>query len=153
MANEIIKAGYRITVESWENDLDVYATEVVEGLSKEECQLYANICKAFLNDRIGRHVYKLCNIYEPSDAQCDHVVDTIISFVKASGLKKYNGGDLKEIFEDGPHMRDYQVDLTYEILSDLGLTNKGDFYTRVVDKYAITYVENDIVLPDVTKDF
>lgn len=33
-----IKAGYRLTVTSWENDADNYRTVSVDGLSEEHCR-------------------------------------------------------------------------------------------------------------------
>lgn len=43
--NKIIPAGYRLTIHSYENDLDAASVEIVEGLSEDRTRFLLDMCR------------------------------------------------------------------------------------------------------------
>lgn len=135
-----IKAGYRITCVSWENDADHYRTIVKEGFSLEETKLIAEIASAMMNRESG-----LENNYEAS----------------ARALAKGNKFFLK-IFEKYKHLFDeHDMDLYREdhyaiveyITDNLTGYSVEGYALRVLDSIVIEHIPQDIVIEDVTDLF
>ncbi len=142
-----IKAGYRLTVVSWENDGDNYNTKVIEGLTKEETTFFIGCCKVFSSK--NRDKNNIGNMYAPSYKEIEQFVKVlkevavdhsyIVLSDKYSHYFKYNDD---EEFTDSMH----------EMLYDFGLTS-GEFYTRVCESYKVDYTPHDIHMHDVTEEF
>ncbi len=67
-----IKAGYRLTVTSWENDGDNYNTKSQDGLTKEESVFLVELITLF-KSRHNRHGLSRTfgNMYDPSDKEIE----------------------------------------------------------------------------------
>lgn len=140
----IIKAGYRLTVTSWENDADNYATKVIDGLTFERARICAAYCELFNSDDAVR------NAYEPDDDEIATIDERVASVARA------DAGFIAHVFDAiGEDATDEQIrDYVFEtIISEMGLCWRSDFYTRVCDSWRIEYVEQDINIPDVTDKF
>lgn len=137
----IIPAGYRLTVDSWENDADNRRTVVVEGLSFEKCAFYVELCKLMQDDR-----YR--NLYEPDDGEVEAAQKAFQRLVKKQ-LKKHGTVDID--FDDLDDL-EMLADHVGSILYDLGLAG-GDYFTRVCDAWKVEYIDAPIVMSDVSKEF
>ena len=139
----IIPAGYRITVDSWENDGDNSRTKTIEGLSEQDAKFAVDFALLF-GSRNGKDE-GFGNLYEPSDKEMNKVGEAIKEVVaKHSPLPK----DLSEVFEDA----DSDVFCMLEYAYDLGLTG-GEFFTRVLDGIKVEYIPEPIEIQDVTTKF
>lgn len=134
-----IKAGYKIEVISWENDGDNYSTKSKEGLTKEQTQLYVDICN-LMSGEFG-------NMYEPDNAETD-----ALNVEVADILLKHKDTVL-ELFDEDVAILDNEMcegifrDVHYDLFGS------SEFYTRRLDKLTVTYVPYELVLEDVTEQF
>lgn len=126
-----IKAGYRITVVSWENDGDNYRTKTVDGLDEATARYHVDLLKLLSNNKFG-------NMYDPSTEEIDEFRAEIIKVMEAHN----------QISEEAKYSFDHA-------LEDVGeYTGYGeDFYTRVVERIAVEYVPQEIELEDVSSKF
>jgi len=139
----IIPAGYRITVDSWENDGDNSRTETIEGLSEQDAKFTVDF--ALLFGSVNGKDEGFGNLYEPSDQEIEGLNKAIKRVVaKHSPLSS----DLHEVFEDV----DSDIDVYLEYAYDLGLTG-GDFFTRVLESIKVEYIPEPIEIQDVTAKF
>lgn len=146
MSNTIIPAGYRITVQSWENDADCYAKNIEEGLTAEQTKLYVDALKLLESapyDNPKGHG----NLYEPNEAQLMALAVSVKGVLDRHGIVLEDlTGDMEE---DADVYNDYFV---CELVGDL--TSGGDnFYTRIVSSIKVEYVPQPIELLDVTAEF
>lgn len=141
-----IPAGYRLTVVSWENDGDNYNTKVLEGLSRETCQMYVDLCK-LLGVSNGHRDRNLSNLYEPSEDQIEKLTDAFMPIV----AKYLHTVIPLEDIEDATN-KEYVCDYIMSVLYDLGLSC-GEWYTRVCESVTIELVPQDVLFEDVTKEF
>lgn len=151
MKETIIPAGYRLTVDSWENDADNGKTEILSGLSKEQVQFFTDLCK--LHSKSSWELGYYGNMYEPSEDEVENHVKVMQDVVsKYPSLQK----DMEQLFlkeetyegENQDTIREFFFDYLY----DLGLTGT-DYHTRVCERYTVEYVPMDIIIPDVTEEF
>ncbi len=76
----IIPAGYRVTIESWENDGDNATTKVLEGLTEQDAKFvvdFASLFKSQNNKKPG-----IGNMYEPDDEERAQVAKAVTAVVK-----------------------------------------------------------------------
>ena len=135
----IISAGYRLTVESWENDADNHNTKVMEGLTFEQCNLFVDLCKLMEGDEPD-----VANLYEPDEDELQRLNDALVE------VARRHPTFMAEL-EDGATDEDIN-DAMMSILHDLGLAG-GDFTTRVCSEWKVELVPVQIVLTDVTEEF
>ncbi len=128
-----IKAGYRLSVTSWENDADNYQTKIKEGLSEDQTRLYLDLCKLHTS-RNDRKDPGFGNLFEPDDE--------IIAL--------YEEAVAKILSNHGSSIDHGDVD---DLLGDLGLVGSSEFYTRVLDNFEVDFIEKTIQIEDVTKKF
>lgn len=130
-----IPAGYRLTVVSWENDADNYNTKVLMGLDASDVRFYVDLCKT-----LSRNSKKnFANMYDPGRVEKEKFFEHLKTIIETHNRTDY---------QDAQYWQDHIMELLY----DLGLSG-GDFFTRVCDKFQVEYIEQPIVLDDVTKDF
>lgn len=129
----VIKAGYRLTVTSWENDADNYNTVVVDGLTKDQVELAVDFIKLVAKSSCNHKGY-YGNMYDPDDGEIAQF-DAAITEV----LKKHN---IEE---------EYPLDYARELYWDYGLAS--EFYTRVAEKVVVEFVPQDIEISEVTTEF
>lgn len=147
-----IKAGYRLTITTWENDGDNYNTKVLEGLDKADVQFHVDILKLF--DRSSWNgPNDFGNMYEPSGDEIYRLAVAIRKVaVKHEALVREKAEWLlDEIGEDEDEQPEY-MDGAYDFLYDLGI-GSGEFYTRVCESIKVEYTPTDIKLQDVTAEF
>lgn len=135
-----IKAGYRTTCVSWENDADYYRTIVKEGLSFAEAKLIGELASAMLTRKSG-----LENNFEASDRDL------------AKGHKFY-----LKIFEKHKELfcehdlnlfrQDHYAIVEYITDNLTGYSVEG-YALRVLDSIVVEHVPQDIILEDVTEQF
>ena len=66
----IIKAGYRITVTSWENDADYYNTNTVDGLDEQETKFHVDLLKLIAGSNCNDSTV-FGNMYDPRDSKLE----------------------------------------------------------------------------------
>jgi hypothetical protein len=126
----IIKAGYRLSVTSWENDGDNYQTHSIDGLNEEKVKNLIELVSLFESRNSSKN--KFGNIYEANKFERENLDLELKQFLNALG--------------DVDIIKDHW-------LSSLGLFRTGDFYTRVFEEFTVEYVPTEIVIEDVTKKF
>jgi hypothetical protein len=124
-----IKAGYRVTVKSWENDGDHYNTITKDGLSEEDVKLYVDILKLARED--------FGNMYDPSDKELEDFGNAVKKVFDKHG-RAYDESNCEE--EGG------------EIIGEF-CGYSEHYFTRVVEKITVEYVPQEIVIEDVTTKF
>ena len=140
----IIKAGYRLTVNSWENDADYHQSITVDGLIKIQVEFLIKFLSLFTSDKYG-------NIYgEISDAKEEALikeVNQVISLYR-------NNPNLERDFGNLLNVEEIDLDLD-DIISLVGdyLDYSENYYTRVFDGYIVEYLPEDIHIEDVTEQF
>lgn len=132
--DNIIKAGYRITVTSWENDADNYNTKILEGLTLEDAKFTVDFIKLFTSQN-SRPNPGIGNMYEPSEGEIEKANQAVADvFNKHEWPTNFN-------FEDWTY-------IAYE----LGLSC-GEFFTRAMESFVVEYIPEDIVIKNVTGEF
>ena len=131
-----IPAGYRLTVESWENDGDNEITKIIEGIQNDDdVMFYVALCKMHeMNTPYS-------NLYEPKD----HVIEA------------YNEA-IQELIVRFPNMTYYDQPLVdhnsvSDITSLMGLGASEYYLSRVCDSFKIEYIKEDITFEDITDRF
>lgn len=135
----VIKAGYRITVVSWENDADNYRTITRDGLLKEEAQRDVEFLKLIAGS-YNRHDTDnkvFGNLYEPRPPALEAFTDAVRQLMAKYGI---------EVNEEWP------LDYFLEEVCEYTGWSEG-YTTRVVDQITVEYVPTEIVIEDVTKEF
>lgn len=135
-----IKAGYRITSVSWENDGDNYRTVIKEGLKEEETKLIGEIGKLMKSRKSG-----LENSYEPDDKELNkgHAFYLPV-FEKYEHL--FSKHDMSIYRADAYGIMSYIVD------NITGYSAEG-YALRVLESMKIEYFPEDVVIEDVTKKY
>lgn len=134
----VIKAGYRITVTSWENDLDHYQVVSLDGLSRESVAVLVSMCKLFMHCRDVSYDKRVYNLYEPEDEDVARVQTAITDVLRSHGVLGTEG-----------YMDETDAE---ELLMDLGLMG-SEFFTRVCESFVVEHVPSEIILSDVTSEF
>lgn len=133
MKYNLIRAGYRVSVTSYENDADNFNTEVIDGLSESQAQFVVKLCKLHKSGEYG-------NMYEPTEREVDE-------YEKA----------VTELFKEAHDIPlDWEItdfDSMQEAISALGLCSIGDYYTRVCDSIMVEYFPEYIYVQNVTDQF
>ena len=132
----VIKAGYRVTVTSWENDADYYRTESSLGLTKEEAQRDVEFLKLIKGSHCNNNKV-FGNLYEPRDSE----VEAFSAAVKPL-MDKYE-------VEYDP---EYPLDVFIDIVSEYTGYSEG-YTTRNVESIIVEYIPEDIHIEDVSKEF
>lgn len=135
-----IKAGYRITSVSWENDGDHYRTVIKEGLKEEEAKLIGEIGTLMKTRKSG-----LENAYDASEKELakGHTFYLPL-FENHSNLFSKHDMDLYR--QDCYGIIEYITDMI------TGYSSEG-YALRVLESMKIEYFPEDVVIEDVTKKF
>lgn len=137
----IIKAGYRLTATSWENDADHYAAEVMDGLTEAEVRMYVEL-GTYLGSGYGENDFG--NMYVGSSRD-DKVVK--VRQVLSEVIKKHRGA-----FENDDHF-EFAVCEPIEFVNDKLLGYSDDYLMRVLQEIKVEFIPNDIVIQDVSDQF
>jgi len=140
----VIPVGYRMVIESWENDADAWNTKTIDGLSLAEAKLASRICQKFMDDDdVG-------NLYDPSEEEMDFMNSEVMKIIEESGVKKFKDIVLHGKSKYSEEKEDI-ADIVSEVLYILGLTGVSEFYTRRCDSYNVLKVDEPVRFKDVTK--
>lgn len=153
MKQTIIPAGYRVTIESWENDADNYKTKIVEGLQKPSVEFLIDFAKLFHSRNNWNGPKGHGNMYDPHANELNNFREAYVEVIKKH-IAKDTEQTLLQYFwdEDNNKLYDDQHDGVMELAYELGLSG-GDFYTRVFESAKVEYIPNEIILQDVTEEF
>lgn len=131
----VIKAGYRVTVTSWENDADSYSTRTIDGLDENKVRFHVDLLKLIAGSNCNDSTV-FGNMYEPSDKETEAFEKAVIEV-----LEKHDAG------YEGCEA----LDIAHDIIGDY--TGYSEFYTRVVDSIVVEYVPQEIIIEDVSTKF
>jgi hypothetical protein len=131
----VIKAGYRVTVTSWENDADSYSTRTIGGLDENKVRFHVDLLKLIAGSNCNDSTV-FGNMYEPSDKETEAFEKAVIEVLEKHAIPNEGFGAL-----------DIAIDTIYEY------TGYSEFYTRVVDSIVVEYVPQEIIIEDVSTKF
>lgn len=139
-----IKKGYRVEIQSWENDGDCYNTKVIETESKKFVKLIVDVCKV-LKSRSNNNRC-VGNMYDPNESELSKIKNIVkpILIQNSEAVYDFYGNDCN-IEENA---LDVFSELHYELCG-----GSENFYTRVVSKFSVSYSPVDIEIADVTAEF
>lgn len=131
-----IKAGYRITVTSWENDADNYRTISKDGLTEAETQSYVDMLK-LLKGSYCNNKNVFGNLYEPRDSEIEQFKAAICPIMDKHGIE---------------YEQEYPTDVFCDIVGDFTGYAEG-YLTRVVEKIVVERVPEEIKIEEVSNQF
>lgn len=146
----IIPAGFRVTINSWENDGDAKRSEIKEGLSREMAAFYVDVAKLFYSKNNYRGPKGFGNMYSPSKEELKeaHAAAKQVILKHFTAFCKMWGEDYDVAILDS---EDALYDFTSELHYDL--FGASDFQFRVLESVKVEHVPNEIRMNDVTKEF
>ena len=144
MKQTTIEAGYRLSINSWENDGDHRKTKVLEGLSKELVQFYVELLKLFKSQNYNDDRTAFGNMYEPEDYLLQNAADAI------KGVADAHRGTLDAL---DPGEYDYVTGYPCDYVGDYLLGYSEHYTYRVFESFKVQLVPSEIVLQDVTDLF
>ena len=128
MNKVVIKKGYTVEVESWENDGDNYRTRTLTVDNKDYALAILNMCKVLFNDDYDVGIGNMI------DGENDEAFSKIIAYVSN-----------KPIITEGAKTDTEKVDIVLNINYDL--LGSSEFYiSRVFESGSIVYSSEDIIL-------
>jgi hypothetical protein len=129
----IIPRGYRLTIDSWENDADNRVKKVLEGLTREDAAFYVDICRllSYTNPKNNNRDTRVNNLYEPADEEIARATKVLAKIDKKHGKEAGTAED---------------------VLGDLRLAGEN-YLTRVCESWKVEYLPEEILMQDVTKEF
>mgnify|MGYP003665986908 CR=1 FL=1 len=139
------KAGYLLTVSSWENDLSNKNSKQLHYTDKTKVQQAVAFCKLFTKSHRERDGVFVGNLYNPNQVEHGRVERIFYNFHLS------NNGFIDEDAA-APAEPDLICDWCLDIAYEFGLTG-SDFYTRMCDKIEVIYFKEDVHCEDVTSDF
>jgi hypothetical protein len=145
----VAKQGYRLTVNSWENDADNRRSETKDGLIYEEVAFYVNFAK-LMYPKNGRGSKKgFGNLYEPDEKETGKLLSAFYEVIQKHKATAYR---LLSIENDSELLdSDVMSDIFGEMHDEL--FGSGEFYTRVLDDLEVVFFAEDIEADEVTKEF
>ena len=144
-----IKAGFRLEVETWENDADNYRTEVLDGLTEAEVKFYVEVAKAHYskNDPSKKG---FGNMYEPDKEEEKEYTDAMRAiFRKHISVLNKIWDDFEPSWIDEESFLDMVNNVNYK----LGLNGSEYYFTRVTDSIKVSHTPLVIYLEDRTAEF
>lgn len=137
-----IKAGYRLTVTSWENDADNYNTIIKDGLEESYVRYIITLLSLV---RQSSHDGGFGNLYEPDNIELDELSKAILDL----------GDDVvAKITEDFLSKDPAELAYQYgEVIGDYTGYGEENRFTRVVESIIVEYVPQEITIEDVSAQF
>lgn len=135
-----IKAGYRLSVTSWENDGDNNRTITKDGLQESEVKYIIKLLSLIKNsdDSFG-------NMYDPDDSELDELSQGILDL----------GDDVVTKLTEEFSSKD-PAELPYQYAEEIGEYTgycEENRFTRVVESIIVEYVPQEITIEDVSAQF
>lgn len=166
MADKVIKAGYMITVDSWENDGDNGRELSVDGLTRTQVEYYKDLLYLVSNSyhdtsTLGITFYGNMtddgydeielgeNDPEPTGHN-DIVEGTHRGFRRA--VRRINN-KYRNLIKDIPEEDLRSFEYGFDIIQNFTGYGSDWYYTRVIESIKVHYNPEEIILVDVTRDF
>lgn len=148
-----ILAGYRVTVESWENDADNYRTKIKEGLTQQQVTFVVEVLSHMKSSSNGGKERGMWgNMYDPKQDDRDAFGAFFFEIVQRHAPVSYELMGWED--EDIEAFKDGDDDLPYVMLEFITeFTGSSEFFTRVVSKIVVELIPMDIEIEDVTNQF
>jgi hypothetical protein len=151
-----LKAGYRLTIESWENDMNSPFTRVEEGCTKEQLEFLVNICRLF---RFQSKFSNLETIDEKTTHELGEIIAELIDEFKPHSFEIVNKFRITEdLVANSLESKNYRMIL--EIF--LGKMSRyyfglGDSHyphlTRVCERIKVEYIPVTIRILDISREY
>lgn len=138
----IIKAGYRITVDSYENDGDCEITNSVDGLSELEAKFHIELLSLYTSEGGFGNIYDFDDRVSPTE---DDYNKARLAIVSKPEYQQF----ISDWYVKNP---EYFFDAGSEIIGDY-TGGDGEWATRQVEGILVEYVPEEITLEDVTSQF
>lgn len=145
----LIPQGYRIIVNSWENDADNRKTEIVEGLLYNEVKFYAAFCKLHYS-RNGRGSKKgFGNILDGDSDEYTKLLNVVEKLLlenkTVAGILL--GDPIPNEFETDDDVQEIHYYFHEKLFGS------SEHIARVFDSMEVQFFEWDVEGHDVTKEF
>jgi hypothetical protein len=150
MSKELLyPAGYRLTIHSWENDVDNTKTNIVAGLTERQAQIMVSIAKLFKY----RHnsVAGIGNMYEPNDEEMIESGHKLLETLSLQGCLINKDDELYEV-EPWLCFEELFSKETGHEFYELGLTS-DEFFTRVAESIDVSLLEEPIYVVSANEKF
>ena len=144
----IIKAGYRLTIKSWENDLDSRQIRVKDGLSEDAVKFIIDLCKLHKSHNGKPYKEGFGNLVEPDENTLELYHAKILTIISNHACAYEVLEILEEDKTNSEHILYCVADFMYELLD-----GSEFYYTRVYDSCIVEYVPEEIKILDVTNHF
>lgn len=140
-----IKAGYRITVTSWENDGDYPNTVIMDGLDEATAKLDVKVLK-LIEHRVGQYG-NMPYYYDDDDARlvglkqaCFDIMNTPehIAIIESAYGETISDFDIDDAF-------DYACEYVFGEYAG----SSENYYTRMAETILVEYVPNEITFTEV----
>lgn len=151
----IIPAGYRLIVDSWENDADNRRTLSKDGLTLDECKFHLELCQLLKSD--GYYTGSTFgNLLDDDDAsEYYEAIRTV--------MRKYEHVfprppeylvdiNMNENFPPSLYGSTYWYDYASELIGDYFDYSEG-YITRVFEDFKVEYIPEEIKILDVSEQF
>lgn len=149
-------AGYRLTIHSWENDLDSPHTFTQEGYTKEQVEFIIAFCNLF------RRRSKFSNLYEPSASLVKDLMKTLAELIvghKPASYSVVESFGINEELVNTARQNENFDDLSecfsqdwFPFFFSVGDSN-FPFFTRVCDGIKVEFIPETIRIKDVSREF
>jgi hypothetical protein len=152
-----IKGGYRLTIDSWENDLDHPYRFTEDGYSQEDVEFIIKFCRLFQRRQ------PFSNLYEPTKAKIKELTKALLQLIEENKPHSYHVLKDFGIDEELVNQTSVEEDNYDEFMDAFSqdwsphFFSNGDsnfpFFTRVCDQIKVEYVPETIRILDVSRRF
>jgi len=139
----VIKAGYRIVVDSFEGDEDYQCTKSVDGLNELEAKFHLELLNLLTDScfATGYGNIHFSNSYDdPIRYKFDRECVAIVT-----------NDDYKDVVDT--QLDDSFLEVALDILNQYTSFDGGEYYTRQISKIVVEHVPEEIFLEEVTSKF
>ena len=137
-----IKAGYRITVDSYENDGDSSNTNSIDGLSELEAKFHVELLSLYTRKGGFGNIYEFDDRVSPTE---DDHSKACLAIVSKPEYQQF----ISDWYVKNP---EYFAEAGDDIVFDY-TGGDGEWATRLVESILVEYVPEEITLEDVTSQF
>lgn len=143
-----IKAGYRLTVNTWENDGDNCNSRTEDGLTESGVRFWVDIFKAHRSKNSGDGF--IGNIYDPNEDEIEKYNAKIASIMREHPNAVFGifGVDLVDNEISDKELADNFADIGHD-----WTLSSSEFHSRVVEDWVVEFTPVQLILGDVTDDF
>ena len=141
MKKTSVKAGYRISCNSWENDGDNYNLTIKDGFSEPYARFIYDILSQFFMDS------DISNLYEPNEDEIEEFNDTMYAVFNRHAC----AAEYFLIEDSSKYSAEQIVDRITTILHNF--MGSSEYFTRVVEEIKVEYIPEDVIFEDRSENF